>query len=691
MTKPILVVHKVAYLSKGLISIVIICLLFLMLSCSDRKDAQYYIPQNVSSNDEVGVKGQPFVNFSGSHICYLGTDDNIYVKAIASGDAIKIDFPRKVYSPKLSADGEKLYFLMLSEARYYSELWRLNLNSGEKKRLSKPSDGDVQFYSLSDNDEKLVYSSFSDAENDDLVFIVGLNEQDGKPTQLFSLFRGPKLAKISSDNKHIFLKVAQTLYLAEIESGKTHQLTDGSFRIYHLDKSGVFIASKDDFYQVFRIIIDEASIEQQTFTSSHKILPSISRELELRYLNIGSRVNLFNISLLKWTQSTNYSDYLNNWGRVSWRESSNLEFLNNIHSYHGDEYLFGELKTRIKKILSSSDISSSIMDYRGESKCGWSATRYSVDRDSKMRHVILDAMLGLQFARFVANNRPRNEAELNLLKSTLQFLQCMVENSLENWRNYDNDTLSIIKADEGYLQIPYGSPERFDGINVPFNYQSRYSQLLYELYLITDHDKYLDKVEKTGRLMKRHLYPDGNGLKWHYWWGIGYSGWDEGDKVSTNTPSSRGSKSYASPSYAGIDLEFMIRVAQDGVVFGVDEINKLTETFKNGGTIDFNRYQAGTLLSKFDIEIATEILKTSQREFLDIQLRYIPLLNIDDSEVHPWRYVKRFSNEQTCEIRLSGFAYPIHEESHQLIYLSKLDNKEFELAKTPLVECNKEN
>ena len=247
-------------------------------------------------------------------------------------------------------------------------------------------------------------------------------------------------------------------------------------------------------------------------------------------------------------------------------------------------------------------------------------------------------MIGSQLARFAIMAGVSKPYLFNsspgLLLKVKDFLECLANSRNQYWRTENSDTLNIVESGEGYFVIPRKSPSRFDGINVPFNYQNKYGYFLLKLWLLTGESTYLEMASSIGNTFVRHLDEFEEGYKWNYWWGVGYSGWTEDNDYSDNTPSSPGTTSLASSSYAGIDLEFVVELMKYSDVITSNVTERIISTYLLD-SMNFDNVSAGLLLAPFSSDASDKAKKLSRP--LAIQFRYLPLIaKLIEKDGSPW-------------------------------------------------------
>ena len=616
------------------------------------------------------ISGAPSVSSDGSFVFIA--EAGIKIDLPSQSELLTVSNTDQAYTPKFSPSHNHVFFLQLSKRKYYSELWMHNLKTGEHVKLSDESHGDVSSYSISNDGLSVAFTAFHDNRNKEAVFIVDLGggavvrEVKGLPVSL----RGGELVFIK-DTDALLLLMESRLFIVDVQTAAYTETIPWAENIHTLGRNGYFSSYFDGYYQIFKFEIKDRSIVQVTFDPTNKLRPKLSSGNKLYYIDAGDEIDFKKLYLYQWLYLLNstygYKDYSNDWGRQAWAESSILEFLNNVVAITKDKYFIGVLADHVWAVIQASDNNSGLVDYFGVSDCGWSATRYSIEKSERIRHIVHDAMIGAQLARYanlLKSNPDLASSYGRSLRDLKSFLRCLEDSNSKDWRTVKNDELNIIEGDEGYFIIPKGSPERFDGINVPFNFQNKYGYFLLKLWLLTENDSYLEAANSMATIFLRHMRESENGYSWPYWWGVGYEGWSEYSGFSNNTISSPGTKTLASSSYAGIDVEFITELLKSAKYDSNEIRKKLINTFMSESIMSFDDVGVGTMLSKYSLEARNKAL--AEPKIYDIQLRYMPLLgSLSDAKPSNWTLNVKDLNQsldkraQTIEVSNEFVSYDL--------------------------------
>lgn len=617
-------------------SLLLFILLFsrclLLAGCSDNTQIKEEEGKVKFVLTDVDFVGAPIVNFDGD-ILLLASDYKTLISFDElGGSQVLVRSQSAIYSPKYSSARGEAFYLSLSDLQYTSELLVSRAGSNESVKLTNLSHGDVTSFVLVGN-SKLAFVAFDDIPNTESVYIVDLDD-DNKLIKIAGLdtrFRHAQLVYLKHANR-IALVNGPRIDIIDPDTAQLITTIQAPNKVFHLNSAGYLSSFIEGYYQIF-YLNEGLELSQVTTSHSHKWFPKISTDQFLYYIDAGVNVDFDTLYKFQWLYSANsgrsYQDYLNNWGRTAWTETSTLEFLNLVVSQTADQYFASVLAEHILSVIASSDLYQGTVDHNGVSQCGWSATRYSIDKQHKIRHSVHDAMIGEHIAEFALFENVNNALfglESDERQRVHDFLECLYQENMKHWRDAETDQFGIVDEDEGYLVIPKGSAERFDGINVPFNYQNKFGGFVARLQqLKPDADK-LTVVEKLINVFVRHLNELDDEYYWHYWWGPGFDGWTEESSYSINTPESGGTKSLASPSYARIDLEFLLSFYHKNNAIPSDLLSGIVATFENNSKMSLDKISTWLLLKQFtDTDVSID--PSAYSHFLNIQLRYLPLLS----------------------------------------------------------------
>ena len=180
---------------------------------------------------------------------------------------------------------------------------------------------------------------------------------------------------------------------------------------------------------------------------------------------------------------------------------------------------------------------------------GYVSRRYSRDRAPLLFAVHLGRIAHLLHgAEQAGRSTSTTQAALKVLRAEIDALQMTVETPQQQaqaGRLYDT------------LGLRRGSAFWADGANVAYNFLSAAALGV----LATDVPTQADVQRATTLLLPlQTLENPGGADRWHYWWGLGYTGWTAMDNVSSNTPSYPGQTNWAHITYRSIDAMALVRL-----------------------------------------------------------------------------------------------------------------------------------
>ena len=276
----------------------------------------------------------------------------------------------------------------------------------------------------------------------------------------------------------------------------------------------------------------------------------------------------------------------NEWGRMAWGAPNVMSSLLQAFRVSGDLAYLRRFVSAADFALSRTDQARGIADWAGDSLADWSSTRYTTDKTSRLRHIVHVGLIGLPLLDYceLVRANPSLSGEPFWQERAGRYLDAVrvaVSAHAEAWVSSESDPLQITQPNEGYYRFVRCSPIWCDGINLPFNQQNKMGTLLLKLARLTGEVSYRNQAAHLGRVMIRHLEPDGEGLKWTYWWGKGKEGWARGEGLSCNTVEYAGYKNYDSSGYATMELEFLLALHGDDLCTGPPKLDRFLTTLTN--------------------------------------------------------------------------------------------------------------
>jgi hypothetical protein len=423
---------------------------------------------NIENGETKEIRGIPSFSADGVTMVYLDqTSTTLNLYDWQSKKAQQFTFPLPIYNPQISPDGERLFYTQLSEAGYFSELWTMDLATDEKSRLTDAEYGDIYSYAISPDGSCLAFFTFCDDYDRQSLFLMPLTasaDMQAVGGEMPELSIDNLIQPVfSTDGGEVLFALNNEIYVTDVPSHHLEKVFSTDNQVYHLSASsdyGAFVARQDGYYQVFAVNLQSGAINQLTFDTTNKLLPGMDEDGYLYYLDVGERPNLMQLSYLFWMTSRNstsvYKDYRNDWGRLAWGESGTLAFLITAYKAFNDGYFLEEFASHASSLLDNMDVNLGIEDYSGLSTYGWSTTRYSIDKRSRMRWAVHDSMLGVPFAdyiKLVANKTDLDSELMEVAQDSLTALREIVRQHDAEWVEHETDELGITEEREGVLYV----------------------------------------------------------------------------------------------------------------------------------------------------------------------------------------------------------------------------------------------
>jgi hypothetical protein len=644
----------------SLVTVIVLILVVVGSSCGTQCEEPSSTCEELSAIPEgIELRGLPSFSPDGVTMVYLaqeGLELELYDRCTA--EARQFNFISPIYNPQISPGAESVFYTQLSESGYFSELWTLDLETGQKTKLTDEEYGDIYSYVISPDGSYLAFWAFHDNSNRQSLFLMRLTT----PPDIHPV--GGEMAALSiddyiqpvftTDGDRVLFAFKDTIYVINVSGHQLEKVVDVGKQVRQLSAAsdyGVFVARQDSYYQVFSVNLRTGEIEKLTLDETNKLLPCLAEDGYLYYLDAGATLSPERLSYLVWLTSRNstsvFKDYRNDWGRLAWDESYALEFLITAYQAFSDDYFREEFVNHAGPLLGNMDINLGIADYNGLSTYGWSATRYSIDKVSRKRDVVHDGMIGVPLAKYIMLTKDETHLDSELEQDLLDVLLNLVMLHDEEWVEHETDDLAITEEIEGYYIFPEGSPAEFDGVNLPFNQQNRFGTLLVQLYEISGEPRYLDMALKMGSVFQRHLIPSNGGYSWPYWWGKAATGWNEDDDVSANTPTYDGHQGLDNIDYATLELEFVTALAQYGV-FDNEDMERFANTYLDPASdMAFRKSKVRALLSEYSERVTAEM---GEIDIMGEPWPYIPYLGLmlEDGNDLSWE-LKRIDTGTTAE------------------------------------------
>ncbi len=253
-------------------------------------------------------------------------------------------------------------------------------------------------------------------------------------------------------------------------------------------------------------------------------------------------------------------------GRIAWSQIYTVGTLLNLSAKYTPKLWHAGDWSEFK-LLASSAVS--LIAKQGESDLsGFYATRYSVGQEPLLFAVHLG-----RIAAFFDDARADGITTpfVELVSAAVHFELVTLMNTLETMTQIGGfHTLSFRR----------GAAFWADGVNTPYNLLSAYALGLLSSGKNTHADVILAKQIMAPIITVESLSTDSS---WHYWWGLGASGWTADMEISTNTPNYNGNVSIADISYRSMDAVALLKLAgMESNAVPLDIVNALREYVMTG-------------------------------------------------------------------------------------------------------------
>ena len=251
-----------------------------------------------------------------------------------------------------------------------------------------------------------------------------------------------------------------------------------------------------------------------------------------------------------------YSNYTNEVGTLAWAESYLLESYLDMYLATKDINFIEKFVQHAEKVVNNTDKARSVKDYKGRSRIGWSATKYTVD-NKPMIFLVHSAMITYPLAKFsliVKNDKNFNKYS----KIANKFLNLTIEAIKE----FDPQFRYDEKTGEGSYWWEGDEPLKTDlKAPPPFNFSLSAGRVFVLLYKITKEKVYLDKATSLAKYFKHNLIlTEDNAYLWGYRADI------------------KKFPAYEDISHGGIDLDFAILCAENGIIFDENDMKRFVNT-----------------------------------------------------------------------------------------------------------------
>jgi hypothetical protein len=259
-----------------------------------------------------------------------------------------------------------------------------------------------------------------------------------------------------------------------------------------------------------------------------------------------------------------YSNYTNKDGALAWAESYLLESYLDMYLATKDINFIEKFVQHAEKVVNNTDKARNVKDYKGKSRIGWSATKYTVD-NKPMIFLVHSAMITYPLAKF--SLIVKNDKNLNKYSEIAnKFLNLTIEAIKE----FDPQFRYDEKTGEGNYWWEGDEPLKTDlKAPPPFNYSLSAGRVFVLLYKITKEKVYLDKATSLAKYFKHNLIlTEDNAYLWGYRADI------------------KKFPAYEDISHGGIDLDFAILCAENGIIFDENDMKRFVNTLLRVKKVD---------------------------------------------------------------------------------------------------------
>ncbi len=259
-------------------------------------------------------------------------------------------------------------------------------------------------------------------------------------------------------------------------------------------------------------------------------------------------------------------------GPLAWSESNVLQGYILLYQKTLDKYWLNKLIDHIDNVLAHRDDYLNRADYRGIVAAGWSSNNptYSIN-GARYRHLVHNGKITYPIISFSAIiYRDENLKNDLYYKQKADFyigeVRKVVMAHEFQWKKGPD---SIALENEGYYRWESGAPVRTPGRYLPINQMLAMGNTLIILNELTENSDYLDKINRMGRIFKRHLFVGSGDF---YFWRYSFSG----------------SNPFEDISHAVIDIDFVLESYKHNMLFDEENMKKFANTFRK--KIFKNRY-----------------------------------------------------------------------------------------------------
>lgn len=222
-------------------------------------------------------------------------------------------------------------------------------------------------------------------------------------------------------------------------------------------------------------------------------------------------INKFNELDLAMYKGEGYSNFTNKDGVLSWAESYLLEAYLDMYETTGNMSYMQKFIAQANKVYSNTDIARGIKDYKGRSRTGWSATKYSKNKEP-MIHVVHSGMILYPMIRFsvMVKNRSELSGYSDAAKKYTKLAEMAVADLEGQWRY-------VAKTGEGSYWFEGDEPMQANlRAPMPSNGPLALGRVIVLLNQMTGKESYLSKSKALAIYFRNNLTMTSEG---GYVWG----------------------------------------------------------------------------------------------------------------------------------------------------------------------------
>jgi len=257
-------------------------------------------------------------------------------------------------------------------------------------------------------------------------------------------------------------------------------------------------------------------------------------------------------------QGQGYGNFTNDDGTLAWAQSYLLEAYLDMYLGTKDQKYLDKFICQATAVMTTTDQARGLTDYRGRSRVGWSATKYTKNRE-RLVNIVHTGMIVyplVQFSHLVKMDAGlRSQAAL--AGQFLALAEAAVGEFAPQWRDdpHTGEGTYVWEGDEP-LQTDLGAP-------LPFNGPLALGRVLIVLYEVTGKRDYREKATGLARHFQHHLGLTPAGA---YVWGY--------------RPGLQKYPQIEDLSHGAIDVDFAVQAYRQGIVFTRTDMERFIRTLR---------------------------------------------------------------------------------------------------------------